>query len=202
MGWKTIKMERNLCSSTPWFPLYPYTMFQNPIPTPSCHKSRKPSQLKKYLSHKVLTQFIVISIPKNPYVQIFKPFWTLCPCTNWCFFFHFLSGGVKQTAKLFTFCWFWLGNMHQNGLSGTYLGFEACQIQWCRFWVSTIRGSWKIKISGKNFTFCSFWLEKNASEWLKWHVFRVSGMPNPMAQVSSLYDKQFLKNQNFRRQVA
>ena len=89
------------------------------------------------------------------------------------FFFHFLSGGVKQTAKLFTFCWFWLGNMHQNGLSGTYLGFEACQIQWCRFWVSTIRGSWKIKISGKNFTFCSFWLEKNASEWLKWHVFRV-----------------------------
>ena len=23
-------------------------------------------------------------------------------------------------------------------------------------------------------------------------------MPNPMAQVSSLYDKQFLKNQNFR----
>ena len=52
------------------------------------------------------------------------------------------------------------GKMHQNRLSSTYLGSEACQIQWHLFWVSMISGSWKIKISGKNFTFCWFWLGK------------------------------------------
>ena len=70
-------------------------------------------------------------------------------------FFHFMSGGFKQTTKNFTFCWFWLGEMHGKGLSGTYLGFEACQIQLHLFQVSMISGSWKITISGKNFTFAS-----------------------------------------------
>ena len=107
--------------------------------------------------------------------------------------FHFLSGGVKQIAKNFTFYWFWLVKMHWNGLSGADLGLEACWIQWHRFWVSTISISWKIKISGKNFIFCWFWLEKNASKWLEWHIFRVQGMPNPMALVSHLYDRWFLK---------
>ena len=40
---------------------------------------------------------------------------------------------------------------------------------------------------------------KNASNWLKWHTFRVRGVPNPMAKVSSLYNKWFLKNHNFRQ---
>ena len=40
---------------------------------------------------------------------------------------------------------------------------------------------------------------KIASKWLEWHIFRVQGMPNPMPQVSSLCDKQFLKNHNFRQ---
>ena len=62
--------------------------------------------------------------------------------------FMFLSGGVKQTAKNFTFCWFWLRKMHQNGLSSTYLGFQVHWIQWHRFQVSMISGSWKIKILG------------------------------------------------------
>ena len=105
-------------------------------------------------------------------------------------FFSFLSGGVKQTAKNFTFCWFWLGKMHQNGLSGTYLGFEVCQIQWHWFQVSTISGSWKITISGKNFTFCWFWLGKMHQNglsgtylgfeacWIQWQrfwVYMISG---------------------------
>ena len=145
--------------------------------------------------------------------------------------------------------------MHWNGLSGTYLKFEGCQIHWHRVQVYTISGSWKnqnfrqkfhilLILTGKN---ASKWLEwyifrvwgmpnpmafisslwfyvisgslknhnfrqkfhilliltgKNASKWLEWCIFRVQGMPNPMALVSSLYDKQFLKNQNFRRQVA
>ena len=40
---------------------------------------------------------------------------------------------------------------------------------------------------------------KNASKWLEWCIFRVGGMPNPMPQVSSLCDKWFLKNHNFRQ---
>ena len=87
------------------------------------------------------------------YLQIFKPLWTLFCYTNW-HFFYFLSGGIKQTVKIFTFCWFWLEKMHRNGLSGAFFLFEACQIHWCRFWVSTISSSWKIKMSGKDFTFC------------------------------------------------
>ena len=39
---------------------------------------------------------------------------------------------------------------------------------------------------------------KNALKWLEWWIFRVWGMLNPMVQVLSLYDKGFLKNQNFR----
>ena len=39
---------------------------------------------------------------------------------------------------------------------------------------------------------------ENALKWLDLCTFRVQGMLNPMALVSSLYDKWFLKNQNFR----
>ena len=42
---------------------------------------------------------------------------------------------------------------------------------------------------------------KNASKWLEWHILRVWGMPNPMALVASLYNKQFMKNDNFRRSI-
>ena len=41
MGSKTITMKWNLCSSPPWVPFHPYTMFQIPIPRPSCQKPRK-----------------------------------------------------------------------------------------------------------------------------------------------------------------
>ena len=34
-------MAWNLCNSPPYVPFYPYTMFQNPMPKPSCQKSRK-----------------------------------------------------------------------------------------------------------------------------------------------------------------
>ena len=40
---------------------------------------------------------------------------------------------------------------------------------------------------------------KKASKWLEWNIFKVQGMPNPMLQVSSLCNKQFLKNHNFRQ---
>ena len=40
------------------------------------------------------------------------------------------------------------GKIHWNCLSGTYLGFKACQIQWHLLRVSTISGLWKITILG------------------------------------------------------
>ena len=56
MGWKTIKMEWDLCSSPPWVPFYPYTMFLNPIPRPSCQKSRKKT---------IITQNIFVTQSSN-----------------------------------------------------------------------------------------------------------------------------------------
>ena len=41
--------------------------------------------------------------------------------------------------------------------------------------------------------------EKNALKWLQWCIFRVRGIPNPILQVSSLCDKQFMKNYNFKQ---
>ena len=40
---------------------------------------------------------------------------------------------------------------------------------------------------------------KNASKWLECCIFRVQGMLNPMPQVSSPCNKQFLKNHNLRQ---
>ena len=124
------------------------------------------------------------------------------PCTNWHFFIFTVSGGVKQTAKNFTFCWFWLGKMHWNGLTGMCLGFEVCQIQWHGFRVSMISGFLKNQNFRQKCHTLLILTGKNASNWLEWCVFRVWGMPNPMVQVSSLYNKEFLKNPNFRIQVA
>ena len=149
MGLTTIKMEWDLCSSPPWVPFHLYTMFQDPMPKPSCQKSRK-----TIITWKVLVKQSSNIVHCNQHTQ--KP-----TCTDFQaflntfslyklmgFFSFFVRGGAKQTAKNFTFCWFWLGKMHWNGLSGGYLEFEACQIQWHLFWVSTISGSWKITILG------------------------------------------------------
>ena len=143
----------------------------------------------------------MIGISRNLYVQIFKSFQTPFPAQ--IDIFSFFVGGVKWTAKNFTFCWFWLGKMHQNGLSVTYLGFEVCQIQWHLFQVSTISiyDKWFLKNQNfrQKFHILLILTGKNASKWLEWHVFRVWDVPNPMALVSSLYNKQFPKNQNFRQ---
>ena len=158
-------------------------MFQNPMPKHSCKKSREIIITQKVLVTQSSDIVHCDWHTQKPIRADFQAFWTIFPCSN---FFHFLSGRVQQIAKNFTFCWFWLGKMHWNGFSGMYLGFEVCQIQWCRFWVSMISGSWKIKISGKNFTFCWFWLGK--MHWnglsgtylgceacqIQWHRFWVS----------------------------
>ena len=133
-------------------------MFQNPISRPSSKKWRKTIITQKVL---VTQSFNIVHCNRhtpNPMCPDLQAFSNIFPCSKWCFF-HFLSGAVKNSQK-FTFCCIWLGKMHWNCLSGIYLGFKACQIQCCRFWVSVISSSWKITISGKYFTICWFWLGK------------------------------------------
>ena len=152
-----------------------------------CHKSRKPTVTQKVLV--TLSSNIVHcnQHTQKPVCTDFQAFSNTFPLFKLMgFFFSFFVRGVQQTAKNLTFCWFWMGKMHWNGLSGAYLGFEACQIQWHKFWVSMISGSWKITISGKNFTFCWFWLGKIHQNglsgvyvvfkacWIQWHLFQVS----------------------------
>ena len=112
-----------------------------------------------------------------------------------------VSEKSKFQAKIITFCWFWLGKMHQNGLSGMYLGFEVCQIQWHRFQVSTISSSCKNQNFRQKFHILLILTGKNASKWLEGHIFRVWDLPNPVALVSNLCNKQFLWNQNLDKNL-
>ena len=146
-------MEWDLCSSAPWVPFYPYTMFQNPMSKPFCQISEKT----------IITEKVLVTQSSNivhcdwqtqkpvcvEFSNLFKHFFPVQ--IDGGFFFNFLLGGVKQTAKNFTLCWLWLG--------------------------------------------------KNALKLIEWHIYRVSGVPNPAVLVLSLYDKWFLKNENFRRKV-
>ena len=133
----------------------------------------------------------------------------MCRFTNLCKHFFpvqidifsvFFSGGVKEIA-IFHILLIVTGKMHGNGLSGMYLGFEACWIQCCRFWVSAISSPERSQFQAKISHFVDFDWE-NALKLLEWHVFKVRGMLNPMALVGSLYNKWFMKNQNCRRHIA
>ena len=112
------------------------------------------------------------------------------------------SWKIKIWGKYFTFCWFWLGKMHQNGLSGTYLGSRHVPNPMAQ--VSSLYVKWFLKNQNfrQKFHILLILTGKNASKWLQWCILSVRGMLNPMALVSSLYDKWFLKNQNFQRQVS
>ena len=155
-----MKVGWDLSRSPPGVPFCPYTMFQNPVSWPSHKKCRK----------NTITQEVLVTQSSNivhfnrhtqkPIGADLEAFANTFSLSNWWVFFQFFVKGSSGNSQNFIFCGFWLGKMHQNGLSGTYLGFEACQIQCHRIWVSVISGSWKITISGKNFTFCRFWLQK------------------------------------------
>ena len=73
--------------------------------------------------------------------------------------------------------------------------FSLCKLTFFSFFVRRVKETAKIS------HFVDFdW--KNTLKLLEWHIFRVQGMPNPMALVASLYDKQLMKNHNFRRHIA
>ena len=113
-------------------------------------------------------------------------------------FFPFFARGNAVNSQKFHILLILSGKMHWNGLSGAYLGFEVCQIQWHRFWVSMISGSWKIKIWGRNFTFCWFWVAKCIE--IAWVAcIQGSRCAKFNGTAFSLYDKWFVKNQNFRQ---
>ena len=168
MGLKTIKMEWDLCSSPPWVPFYPYTMFQNPMPKPSCQKSRKTIITQKVLVTQSSNIVHCDQHTQKPMCADFQALKFECtlfqgmpnPMAQVSSFYVSGSWVNQNFSQKFHILLILTGKMHWNGLSGAYLGFKACQIQWHRFQVSMISGSWKIKISGKNFTFCWFWLGK------------------------------------------
>ena len=91
-------MEWDLCSSGPWVPFYPYTMFQNPMSKPSSQKSRK----NHHNSEMLVTQSsnIVHCTPTNLYVQIFKSFLNTFSLLKMTFFFYFCHGQLGKQPKI------------------------------------------------------------------------------------------------------
>ena len=73
--------------------------------------------------------------------------------------------------------------------------FSLLKLMWF-FFSFFIRGS---EVNSQNFHILLILTGKYALKWVEWCVFRDSGMPNPVMQVSSLYDKWLLKNHNFRQ---
>ena len=161
-----MKMGWDMCSSPPWVPFYPYTMFQNSISWPSHKKCRRT----------IITQKVLVTQSSNTvhcdwhtqkpictdfqaFANTFHIFLILTgkkasKWLEWCIFRvwgmpnpmlqvsslcnkRFLK--ITISGKNFTFCSFWLAKMLQN------LGFEACRIQ-RHLSVSMISGSWKITI--------------------------------------------------------
>ena len=175
-------------------------MFQNPISRPSHKKCRKT----------IITQKVLLTQSSNivhcnwhtqkPKCEDLQAFANIFPHANWCFF-QFFVRAVQETAKI-SYLLILTGKMHQNGLSGVYLGFEACQIQCLRFRVSCNKQFLKNHNFRQKFHILLILTGKNASKLLEWHIFRVWGMPNSMALVASLYDKGFMKNHNFWRHIA
>ena len=185
MGFKTIKMEWDLCRSPPWIPFYPYTMFQNPMSKSSCQKSRKTILTQKV--HVTQSYHIVhcnLHLHK-PICADFQAYVNTFSHTNWCLFvfFIFFCWGSSADSQKFHILLILTGENASKWLECAYLGFKMCQIQWHRFWVCTISSSWKITISGKNIKYCWLWLGKMHQNglsgaylgfkvcWIQWHCF-------------------------------
>ena len=118
MGLKTIKIEWDLCSNPPWIWFYPYTMFLNPMPQPSCQKSRKT----------IITQKVLVR-QSSHIVHCDWHSTNTCMCRFSSLFVHFFpvqidifcQGEWSKQPKFSWILWFWLGKMLSNVLSGMYL---------------------------------------------------------------------------------
>ena len=80
-------------------------MFQNPMPKPSCQKSRETIVTQKVLVTQS-SNIVHCNWPtQKPVCADFQAFSNTFSLFKLMFlFFHFLSGVVKQTDKYFTFC--------------------------------------------------------------------------------------------------
>ena len=125
MGFKTITMEWDLCSSPPCIPFYSYTMFQNPMPKPSCYNSRKTIIPKKVLvtqsSHIVHCDWHTQKLIYADF-QAFSNTFSLLKLTS----FHFLSQGSSVNSQIFHILLILTGKNASKWLECCYLGVEAC----------------------------------------------------------------------------
>ena len=100
-------------------------------------------------------------LSKQPKISHFVDF-------DWVMHWNGLSGAYRVQGMPKQKKWLCYSGLHISGEKLVRFSFmnseksrvHGIQIQWCRFQVSMISSSWKIKISGKNFTFCWFWLGK------------------------------------------
>ena len=132
MGFKSMKMGWDICSSPPWVTFYPYTMFQNPISWPSHNKCRKTIITQKVLVTQSCNKVHCNWHTQKPICADLQVFVKTLSLWKLMLFSVFVRGQFRKQWKIHI-CWFWLGTMHWNSLSSTYLGFEVCQIQWQRF---------------------------------------------------------------------
>ena len=169
-------MQWDLCSSAPCVPFYLYTPFHNPMPKPSCQKSRKTKITEKVLliiqSSNIVHYDQHTQKPACADFQTFSSTFSLYKLTFFIFFLFFVRGSSANSQKFHilliltgknTLKWFWV--VHIQGL-------RHAQIQWCRFW--SLYNKWFLK--NKNFTFCWFWLGKHIE--MVW-VVHIQGLRHP-----------------------
>ena len=95
-GVKTFKIAWDLCSSPPCIPFYPYTMFENSVPKPSCQNSRKTNITQKVLVTQSSNIVHCNWHTQRPICANFQAFLNTFPCWNWCFFIFCLREFSKQ----------------------------------------------------------------------------------------------------------
>ena len=97
-GFKTMKMGWDICSSPPWVPFYPYTMFMNPISWPSHKKCRKTIITQKGL---VTQNFDIVHCDwytQKPICADLQAFANTFPCVYW-HFSVFCQGEFRKQPK-------------------------------------------------------------------------------------------------------
>ena len=201
MGFKTMKMEWDICSSPSWVPFYPFTLFQNPISRPSHTKCKKNIITQKVLvtqSSNIVHCDWHMQKPICADLQAFANTFSLCKLT---FFSVFCQGEFRKQPKVHILL-IWTG---ENAL------------KWLEWHIFRVWGMLSPMPQGlslcnkrflknhnfrKKFHILLILTGKNALKLLEWHIFRVRAVLNPVALVASLYNKQFMKNHNFRRHIA
>ena len=147
MGFKSMKMGWDICSSPPWVTFYPYTMFQNPISWPSHNKCRETIIIQKVLVTQSCNIVHCNLHTQKPICEDLQVFANTFPLCKFKVFFSLLSGRVQETAKISHFVDFDWENALKL-LEWCIFKVWECQIQYCRFW-AVISGSKKITISDK-----------------------------------------------------